>query len=144
VTPPSPPPSGGPDPAIATWEQTFDAIRDLILVLDAEGRVERANRAARERLGVVSGMLALTRTLGQTTGIAVLGAAWASRVFHHTGESLAGGATEAPPIAQVAGLQDTFLGIVVVIVVALGLAAWGLAHSHQDRAATAAKATSLQ
>ena len=33
--------------------------------------------APRERLGIASGMLAVTRTLGQTTGIAVLGALWA-------------------------------------------------------------------
>ena len=30
-----------------------------------------------ERLGIASGMLAVTRTLGQTTGIAILGALWA-------------------------------------------------------------------
>ena len=34
--------------------------------------------APRDRLGVVSGLLALTRTVGQTTGIALVGAVWAS------------------------------------------------------------------
>jgi two-component system NtrC family sensor kinase len=33
------------------WEQTFDAIRDVILLLDADGTVVRVNRAAREKLG---------------------------------------------------------------------------------------------
>ena len=37
--------------------------------------------APRDRLGVVSGLLALTRTVGQTTGIALVGAAWASLTF---------------------------------------------------------------
>jgi len=40
--------------------------------------------APRARLGVASGLLAITRTLGQTTGIAVLGALWASRVVFRT------------------------------------------------------------
>jgi EmrB/QacA subfamily drug resistance transporter len=88
--------------------------------------------APKGRLGVVSGMLALTRTLGQTTGIAILGAIWAGRVFYHAGGTLAGGATEAPAAAQVAGLQDTFLGVVLIITIALGLAIWGLAQRDQN------------
>jgi EmrB/QacA subfamily drug resistance transporter len=82
--------------------------------------------APRERLGVVSSLLAITRTLGQTTGIAVLGAVWASRVFHHAGAALPGGATAASAVAQVAGLQDTFLGDVFLISAALALGIWGL------------------
>lgn len=38
--------------AKAEWEQTFDAIRDPIVVLDAGMRVVRANRAYAERAGV--------------------------------------------------------------------------------------------
>ena len=71
--------------------------------------------ASRKRLGIVSGMLAITRTMGQTTGIALLGALWAGRVFYYAGEALSGGATEAAPEAQAAALQDTFLSMVVAI-----------------------------
>ena len=33
------------------WQRTFDAVPDLIFVLDNEHRIVRANRAAAERLG---------------------------------------------------------------------------------------------
>jgi len=82
--------------------------------------------APRERLGIASGLLSITRTLGQITGIAVLGAVWAARVTYHNGAILADGATAAPIEAQVAGLQETFLGVMVLIVVASALAIGGL------------------
>lgn len=85
---------------------------------------------SRQRLGVASGLLTLTRTLGQTTGIAILGAVWAGRVIFYEGGLIEGGATAASAAAQVAGLQDTFLMIVVIIVGALGLSIWGL---YQER-----------
>ncbi len=89
--------------------------------------------APRERLGIASGMLAVTRTLGQTTGIAVLGALWASRVVFYVGEVLQGGATAAPPSAQVAALQDTFLVTALLIAVALALAAWRLVRERREQ-----------
>jgi len=82
--------------------------------------------ASRRQLGIVSGTLAITRTLGQTTGIALIGALWASRVFFHAGAVLDGGATEGTAGAQAAGLQDTFLVMTLVIIVALILAFWTL------------------
>ncbi len=48
----------------------------------------------RERLGIASGLLAITRTLGQSVGIAALGALWASRVFARAGQTLS---REGPP-----------------------------------------------
>ena len=80
----------------------------------------------RERLGVASGLLSITRTLGQTMGIAVLGALWASRVFFHSGAAVATGATAAPAADQVAGLHDTFLVVMGLLAVALSLSLWGL------------------
>lgn len=88
--------------------------------------------APRGRLGVVSGMLAITRTLGQTTGIALLGALWASRAIAYAGTAVSGSATETPPAAQVAALDDTFRGIVILMSIALVLAIWAL---YQDRKA---------
>jgi EmrB/QacA subfamily drug resistance transporter len=88
--------------------------------------------APRERLGIASGMLAVTRTLGQTTGIATLGALWAGRVFKYVGAVLPGGATSAPVTAQVPALRDTFVIVSVLIVAALLLSIWGLAEERKQ------------
>jgi hypothetical protein len=80
----------------------------------------------REKLGITSGLLAITRNLGQTTGIALLGAVWAGRVASRAGFQPEGGATSAPINAQIAGLQDTFLVIVAMISMAFMLSLWGL------------------
>jgi EmrB/QacA subfamily drug resistance transporter len=96
----------------------------------------------RTRLGVASGLLSITRTLGQITGIAVLGALWASRVAYRVGGALPDGATAAPPAAQVAALGDTFRAIVVLLALAVLLAAWGLVL--ERRSQRLARATGLQ
>jgi len=88
--------------------------------------------APRSRLGIASGMLSVTRTLGQTTGIAILGALWAGQVFKHVGSVLPGGATTAPVAAQVAGLQTTFLLVSVLIFLALLLSIWGLREAQKE------------
>jgi len=80
----------------------------------------------RMRLGIASGLLAVTRTLGQTVGIAVLGALWATRVVHYAGGTLDGEVTNASAAAQVAALSDTYLVTIILIAIALGLAVWGL------------------
>ncbi len=87
----------------------------------------------RTRLGVASGLLSMTRTLGQITGIAVLGALWASRVAHHAGGALPAGATSAPAAAQVAALSDSFYVIMVLLGLALMLAVWGLVQERRSR-----------
>ncbi|MBN1659081.1 MAG: MFS transporter, partial [Anaerolineae bacterium] len=85
----------------------------------------------RSRLGVASGLLSVTRTLGQTTGIAVMSAIWAGRVaFHLGGHSLAQ-ATEAAAAIQVAALNDTFRVAVVLLTLALLLAIWGLIYERR-------------
>jgi EmrB/QacA subfamily drug resistance transporter len=89
--------------------------------------------APRDRLGIASGMLAVTRTLGQTTGIATLGALWAGQVFKHAGGVLAGGATVAPISAQVFALRDTFVFVSVLIFAALLLSIWGLREERKQK-----------
>ena len=91
--------------------------------------------APRARLGVASGLLAVTRTLGQTTGIAVLGALWAGRVTQHLGYTPEGGATSAPAVAQVAALHDTFLFVLVLIGFALLLGLWAFAQERRHKRA---------
>ncbi len=80
----------------------------------------------RKRLGVASSLLAITRSLGQTVGLAVLGAVWASSVFRAAGGDVAGGAEAAPPAAQAAGLQVASLVAAGLVVTALVIAlfAW--------------------
>ena len=79
--------------------------------------------APRSRLGIVSGILSITRTLGQTTGIAALGAIWASRVNQLT-PHLNTSSIDAPASIQVAALQDTFVVTVVIMSAALSLAVY--------------------
>ena len=81
---------------------------------------------SRDRLGVASGLLALTRSLGQTVGVATLGALWAGRVVYHMGGVLLGGATTAAAPVQAAALGDTFHVIEVLMSLALMLSVWGL------------------
>jgi MFS family permease len=87
----------------------------------------------RERLGIASGLLSVTRVLGQTTGVAVLGALWAGLVAAYTGEILLGGATAAPAEAQVSAYQDTFLVVMVLTAIGLALSAWGLIQERRLR-----------
>jgi len=89
--------------------------------------------APQARLGVASGLLALTRILGQITGIAVLGALWATRVAAYAGQLPAAGPSAAAPAAQLSGLQDTMVVAAVVMVSALGLAAWALLIERRKR-----------
>jgi MFS family permease len=86
-----------------------------------------------QRLGVASGLLSITRTLGQTMGIAVVGALWASRTLFHHGSSVPEGATAAPAGAQVGGLHDTFLVVMGLLAFALGLSVWGLVQERRMR-----------
>lgn len=87
----------------------------------------------RSRLGVASGLLSNTRTLGQTTGIAALGALWASRVAYWLGDTPQGGVTIAPAATQVAALHDTFFTIVILIALALVLSIWGIVQERRGR-----------
>lgn len=80
----------------------------------------------RERLGIASSLLAITRTLGQTIGLAALGAFWAAMVFRAAGGPVPGGATAAPPEAQVAGLHYASLVVagLSALAFAIALRAW--------------------
>jgi hypothetical protein len=81
---------------------------------------------SRDNLGVASSLLSLTRTLGQTTGIAVLSTVWENRVAFYNGGFLELGATFAPIQAQVAGLQDTVHLSIVLLILALMISIWAL------------------
>ena len=88
-----------------------------------------------DKLGVVSGMLALTRTLGQSTGIAILGAIWAALTLNYSESFQVSSATDAPAAAQVSALQNTFIFIASIIFLALVLALWALIKERRMSAA---------
>lgn len=96
----------------------------------------------RGRLGIASGLLSISRVLGQTTGVAVLGAVWASRVIVHTGAILPGGATTAPITAQVRGLQDALWTIIIMIALGLVLSVWGLVQARRLQQTTVTQLSS--
>ncbi|MCB0170684.1 MAG: MFS transporter, partial [Anaerolineae bacterium] len=117
---------------LSTETTTWSYVLRLLPIGIGMGIFQSPNNSAimgsvpRERLGVASGLLSITRTLGQTVGIAILGALWASRTMLYTGQFLAGGATAAPSSAQVAGLHDTFIAVTVLVFLGLALSVWGL------------------
>ena len=83
--------------------------------------------APKNRLGIVSGMLAITRTLGQISGISILGAVWASRVGFYIGSGNGNvDATQAPVPAQIAGLHDTIYLVAGLLIFAFLLSLWAL------------------
>ncbi len=68
-------------------------------IFQSPNNSEIMSSAPRESLGVASGLLSLTRTLGQTTGIAILGAIWTGFVFsQYSAEVL--DATAAPGVSS--------------------------------------------
>lgn len=87
--------------------------------------------APKNRLGIAAGMMSLTRTLGQTTGIALTGALWAARITYYLGEFPAGGASAAPAQVQANSLHDVLLISSAVIILALVVA--GFAYRYEKR-----------
>lgn len=82
--------------------------------------------APKERLGVISGLLSITRTLGQITGIATLGAIWDSRVQYHQ----SAGVSNTP---ELAGLGDALMVSVALFFSAACLAIWALFKESSSR-----------
>ena len=80
----------------------------------------------RERLGVISGVNVIGRTLGNTSGVAALGALWASRVMVYAGPDFAGDVTEAVAAAQTTALRDVSFVAMAMIGLALAMSVWGL------------------
>jgi MFS family permease len=87
----------------------------------------------REYSGVASGILTLTRLLGQISGIAVLGSVWAARVAAQVGSLEGGDAAAAPDQVQVAALHDTFTIAAVLLAGATLLGFWGLREESRRR-----------
>jgi fucose permease len=80
----------------------------------------------RERFGIASSLLSLTRTVGQAAGIALLGAYWETRVKTVAENFQIEDVTTAPIAAQVAGLQQTIWLDVALIAIALLISIYAL------------------
>lgn len=137
--------------AITTLNEETTAVGYLLRMLPVGlgmGTFQSPNNSAvmgsvsRERLGIASGLLSISRVLGQTTGIAAMGAFWATRVTLHYGAPLPGGATTAPIDAQVTGLQDTFWAVLLLIIVGLIFSALGAIQSRRINQAASVQSSS--
>jgi MFS family permease len=80
----------------------------------------------REQAGVAGGLLVMTRTFGQTVGIAVLGSLWAARVLTRASLPATSNPSEASGFNQVQAMHDMLLINQVLIVLALSLCMWDL------------------
>lgn len=90
-----------------------------------------------ERMGVASGLLALGRTLGQTSGVPLMGALFAGQVL-----ALSGADVNAAPVdALVAGVQVTFRVTALITLLMLAIAGAALWRSRRRLAAAPALAT---
>ncbi len=77
-----------------------------------------------ERLGIASGLLTLTRILGQITGIGVLATIWSIRATRAGGQDV--------PEAIVTGIHDVLWIPVGMMAVGLALAVWGYVSERQQ------------
>lgn len=78
--------------------------------------------APRNRLGVASGILSMTRTLGQLVGIALLGAFFANRLAFYAQAPV--DVTEAAPEMIVAALRDQAYLVAILIGIGLVISLW--------------------
>lgn len=99
---------------LTTTSSQIDVILRLMLMGVGFGLFQSPNNSlimgsvSRAYLGIAGSLLAVMRTLGQTTGVALAGAVWASRVTASAGQQF-DPITSAPPTALVAGMHDAML-----------------------------------
>jgi EmrB/QacA subfamily drug resistance transporter len=109
---------------LTTSSTQLDVILRLLLMGAGFGLFQSPNNslimgsAPRSALGVAGSLLAVMRTLGQTAGVAVAGAVWASQVAAAAGR-LYEPITAAPPTALVSGLHTAML--LAAMLAALGI-----------------------
>ena len=85
-----------------------------------------------DRLGMTSSLVSVVRTVGRSTGIAILGAFWVSRVLLYAGAGFTD-ATTAPIPAQVIGTRQAFWLGGGFIVFALLLMGWEWLRERQEK-----------
>jgi len=108
---------------LTTTSQPFDFILALLPVGMGMGIFQTPNNTAimnaapRKRLGIASGMLSMSRTLGQSTGIALLSTYFAIRLSAYAGVAV--DINSAQSVHIVGAMRDQFYVIVLLIVIGL-------------------------
>ena len=77
----------------------------------------------KERLGIASGLLSLSRTLGQTVALPLMGTLFAGLALNNAHMAKNSQVTAAPPESLVYGLQGTFRFAALILCIAAALAA---------------------
>ncbi len=122
--------------SVTTFIATGLVIGVGIGVFQSPNNAAVLGESPRERLGVVSGALTVTRLSGSMTGVAVLGTVWAAVTTRAAGGTPA---ASAPPEALVTGLHAAVA--VAAILVAIGLATVVTAWHRDVGAGTVAVST---
>jgi EmrB/QacA subfamily drug resistance transporter len=78
----------------------------------------------RHRVGVASGLVSLARTLGNTTGLPLMGAIFSHGVLAEAHLPARAAVTQAPPEALAAGLRGAYRVATLLALTAAGLALW--------------------
>jgi MFS family permease len=97
--------------------------------------------APRDRLGVAGGLLSLSRTLGQTTGLPLIGALFTTLVLAFSGLPAGSEVTESAPLALVAGINGTYQIAAIIIFTATLLAFLALAIDSRNKKKQAVEST---
>jgi MFS family permease len=117
---------------ISTFDQSLTELGYIVRVAPfgiGLGMFQSPNNSAilgsvpKERLGIASGLMALSRTLGQTAGLPLIGALFASFSLSSAGLPQNANVATAPAEALVYGVQGTFRIAAVILCVAAGLTA---------------------
>ncbi|MBC7476120.1 MAG: MFS transporter [Candidatus Sericytochromatia bacterium] len=85
----------------------------------------------KNQLGIASGLLSSTRTLGQIMGNATLGTLWAHLVIFYSSAQFSDNLTKAPIQAQVTALHNTFHFVIGLIAISLILSFYGLYNENK-------------
>ncbi len=91
----------------------------------------------RERLGVASGLMALSRTLGTMTGLPLIGALFTTLTLASGGLPAGSDVTAAPAYALVSGINGTYRTAAVIVLAATVLAAAALYLDERRKQAAA-------
>jgi len=95
----------------------------------------------RRRLGIASGLLGLTRTLGQTSGLPLVGAVFTGLVLTVSALTPGANVTTAPPDALAAGVRGSFQIAGAIVAVSTLLAAFALWFDHHNGEPSLARQT---
>ncbi|GAP08556.1 MAG TPA: MFS transporter [Anaerolinea thermolimosa] len=90
--------------------------------------------APRDRLGVASGLVSLSRTLGSTTGLPLIGSIFTAQVMAFGNFPPGFDITTAPPSALISGVVNTYMVAVFFILASLGLAVFAWQFDRRQKA----------